>query len=60
MEHSNIFAGRSKIDRIMAFLLEAQQRAKRHRDKRYEILLEMHLAKYERLGSEFNRALGRF
>ena len=60
MEHSNIFAGRSEFGRSIAFLIEAQVRAKKLQDTYHEILLEMHLAKYERLGSQFNRALKRF
>jgi formate hydrogenlyase transcriptional activator len=60
MALSNVFAGRKDMDRSVTFLLEARQRARRLHDKCYEILLEMHLAKFERLRSEFNQALGRF
>jgi formate hydrogenlyase transcriptional activator len=60
IEHSNIFAARSDTEASLSFLKEARERARRLHKKSYELLLEMHIAKYERLGSEFNNALGRF
>ena len=60
IEHSNIFAARSDTETSLSFLKEARERARRLHKKSYELLLEMHIAKYERLGSEFNNALGRF
>jgi formate hydrogenlyase transcriptional activator len=60
IEHSNIFAARSDTKASLSFLKEARERARRLHKKSYELLLEMHIAKYERLGSEFNNALGRF
>ena len=60
IEHSNIFAARSNTEASLSFLKEARERARRLHKKSYELLLEMHIAKYERLSSEFNNALGRF
>jgi tetratricopeptide (TPR) repeat protein len=60
IEHSNIFAARSDTEASLSFLKEARERARRLHKKSYELLLEMHIAKYERLGSEFGDALKRF
>jgi formate hydrogenlyase transcriptional activator len=60
IEHSNIFAARSDTEISLSFLREARDRARRLHKRPYELLLEMHIAKYEQLSSEFNNALGRF
>ncbi len=60
IEHSNIFAARSDTEASLLFLREARERARRLHKKSYVLLLEMHIAKYERLGSEFSGALKRF
>jgi len=60
IEHSNIFAARSDTEKSLLFLKEASERAKRLGKKSYELLLEMHIAKYERLGSELDSSLRRF
>ena len=60
IEHSNIFAARSNTETSLLFLREASKRAKRLGKKSYELLLEMHIAKYERLGSELDSSLRRF
>ncbi|HEX2965989.1 MAG TPA: sigma 54-interacting transcriptional regulator, partial [Syntrophorhabdaceae bacterium] len=60
IEHSNIFAARSDMVMSLRFLREARERAKRLQKRPYELILEMHIAKYERLSSEFNDGLKRF
>jgi len=60
IEHSNIFAARSDTETSLSFLREARERARKLHKKSYELLLEMHIAKYERFGSEFGNALKRF
>ncbi len=60
IEHSNIFAARSDMDMSLRFLREGRERAKRLQRRPYELILEMHIAKYERLSSEFNDGLRRF
>jgi formate hydrogenlyase transcriptional activator len=60
IEHSNVSAGRSDALTALSFLHEARERTKSLQKQSYEILLEMHIAKYERLRSEFDKALGRF
>jgi formate hydrogenlyase transcriptional activator len=60
LEHSNVFAGRSDVKKSMSYLIEAKERVKSLHFKPYEILLEMHIAKYERLSARFNLGLKRF
>jgi formate hydrogenlyase transcriptional activator len=60
IEHSNVFAARSNIATSLSYLREASERAKKLHKKSHELLLEMHIAKYERLGSEFNKSMDRF
>jgi formate hydrogenlyase transcriptional activator len=58
--YSNVYIGRVNMAKSLSFLQEASERAKRWRNQSYELLLEMHIAKFERLGSEFNNAIKRF
>jgi formate hydrogenlyase transcriptional activator len=51
---------RRNISADLASLNEARERAKRLHDQSSEILLEMHIAKYERFSSGFGVALERF
>lgn len=60
MGHSNVYAGRADTKKCLSFLLEARERVKNLHEQSSEILLEMHIAKYERLRSEFDKALDRF
>jgi len=60
MGYSNVYAGRADMQKILSFLLEARERAKNLHEQSNEILLELHIAKYERLRSEFDKALDRF
>ena len=58
--HSNNYAGRTDLDIHMGFLLDARERAKKRNWQIYAIMLEMHIAKFERLSSKFNRGIQRF
>lgn len=59
--HSNGYGGRNLIEVNLNFLNEAKKRAAELPDKKeYEFFLEMHIAKYERLNSDFNSSFNRF
>jgi formate hydrogenlyase transcriptional activator len=58
--YSNVYGGRVNMEQCLSFLHEASERAKYLHNQSYELLLEMHIAKYERLGSQLNRAMERF
>lgn len=57
---SNEYGGRKQINTIQSFLCDAKKRAKRQNQSTYILLLEMHIAKYERLNSEFNSSFKHF
>ena len=57
---SNIFAARHNIEVSYSYLREAKKRAKRIGDSVYEAVIDLHMAKYERLMGKFNSALKRF
>lgn len=58
--YSNVYGGRVNMEQCLSFLHEASERAKYLHKQSYELLLEMHIAKYERLGSQLNKATERF
>jgi tetratricopeptide (TPR) repeat protein len=58
--HSNVSLSRINAQKAISQLQEARRRAQRLNKPSYEALLEMHIAKYERLGSELDNALKRF
>jgi formate hydrogenlyase transcriptional activator len=58
--YSNVYGGRVNMEQCLSFLREASERAKYLHEQSYELLLEMHIAKYERLGSQLNKATERF
>ncbi|HVN97715.1 MAG TPA: sigma 54-interacting transcriptional regulator [Syntrophorhabdaceae bacterium] len=58
--YSNVYGGRTNMEQCVAFLKEARERVKSLDKPAYEILLEMHVAKYERLTSHLNEAAQRF
>ncbi|HEX2964640.1 MAG TPA: sigma 54-interacting transcriptional regulator [Syntrophorhabdaceae bacterium] len=60
ISYSNVYGGRIDMATSIAYLQEARERARKIQKKPYELLLEMHLAKYERLGAELNKATERF
>jgi formate hydrogenlyase transcriptional activator len=58
--HSNTSLSRSNAPSSIARLLDARERAKGLGNESTEVLLEMHIAKYERLGFQLQKALKRF
>jgi formate hydrogenlyase transcriptional activator len=58
--HSNAALARTDASKSISRLREAGQRAKKLKKPSYEALLEMHIAKYEQLGSFLDTALRRF
>jgi transcriptional regulator with GAF, ATPase, and Fis domain len=60
ISHSNGYSGRDQIEGHQAQLKQAKERAKKNDRQAYVHLLEMHIAKFERLNSEFNKSFKRF
>jgi formate hydrogenlyase transcriptional activator len=60
IEYSNISTVRSTTLANLSLLQDARGRAQRLNKQSYEVLLEMHIAKYEWLRSQFDSALKRF
>ncbi len=58
--YSNVYGGRIDMATSVTYLEKARDRARNIQKKPYELLVEMHLAKYERLGAELNKATERF
>ena len=58
--YSNVYGGRIDMTTIVTYLKDARERARRLGGEPYELLLEMHIAKYERLKAELNKATERF
>ncbi len=58
--HSNAALGRTDASKAISNLREAEKRAKKLKKPSYEALIEMHIAKYERLGFFLDTALRRF
>ena len=57
---SNGYGGRNQIETNLSVLREARERARRLNRPSATLLLEMHIAKHERLNSEFNTSFKRF
>ena len=57
---SNCFGGRNQIETNLSVLREARERSRRRDRHSAVLLLEMHIAKHERLNSEFNKSFKRF
>ncbi len=60
VKYSKISIGRDDTEKIIGFLYDAIERAKHWNKKRYESLLEMHLAKNNWLLSRYRSALNHF
>ncbi len=60
MAHDNHFAGRTDLALFRGFMENAWRRAKNRNWEAYGIVLEMHIARYDRLSSAFNQAFTRF
>jgi formate hydrogenlyase transcriptional activator len=58
--HSNAALGRTDASKSISRLRDAGKRAKRLKKPSYEALIEMHIAKYEQIGSFLDTALRRF
>jgi formate hydrogenlyase transcriptional activator len=58
--YSNVYGGRINMEQCLSFLREASDRARTLHKQSYDLILEMHIAKYERLGSRLNEAMERF
>ena len=58
--HSNRYAGRSDMNIFHDYLRDARERARNRGWEVQEIILEMHIAKYERLSADFNHGIQRF
>lgn len=58
--HDNNYAGRTDIKLYRGFIEDAQKRARKRNWEDYVLLLEMHIARYERLNADFNSAISRF
>ncbi|MBI5445794.1 MAG: sigma 54-interacting transcriptional regulator [Deltaproteobacteria bacterium] len=58
--HSSNIAARIDASQSLGWLREGKKRAKLLKGESYELLLEMHMAKYEWLQSEFEAGLKRF
>lgn len=57
---SNGYGGRNQLETNLSVLREARERARRLNRHSAVLLLEMHIAKHERLNSEFNKSFKRF
>ena len=57
---SNGYSGRNQIGLNLKYLRKAQERARKLSEEPLALILELHIAKYERLDSEFNTAFRRF
>ncbi|MEO0277982.1 MAG: sigma 54-interacting transcriptional regulator, partial [candidate division WOR-3 bacterium] len=57
---SSVFAARHDVRVSLSFLMKARERAKRLNNPAWRLIVEMHIAKYERLLGNFNNALARF
>jgi transcriptional regulator with GAF, ATPase, and Fis domain len=60
IEYSNVYAGRSDAQKSLSYLQEAADRAIRVKERSLGLLVEMHIAKYERLKLDFDKALRHF
>ena len=58
--HSNAYAGRSDLNTFHAYLKDARDRARNRGWQVQVLMLEMHIAKYERLSADFNAGIQRF
>ena len=58
--NSNSYAGRTEVPTNLAYMKQARKRAQRLGSPSHVVLLDMHIAKFERLNSEFNTAFRRF